>query len=55
MDIFMSHTWPGNIRELRNVLERVRDHVREGSNFTIELAGRVWQDFRKKPGRFGRG
>src|SRR6266705_2898472 len=22
MDIFMSHTWPGNIRELRNVLER---------------------------------
>jgi DNA-binding NtrC family response regulator len=21
-DIFMSHTWPGNIRELRNVLER---------------------------------
>jgi DNA-binding NtrC family response regulator len=23
MDIFMSHTWPGNIRELRNVLERV--------------------------------
>ncbi len=22
LDIFMSHTWPGNIRELRNVLER---------------------------------
>lgn len=22
MDIFMGHTWPGNIRELRNVLER---------------------------------
>jgi DNA-binding NtrC family response regulator len=22
MDIFLSHTWPGNIRELRNVLER---------------------------------
>ena len=22
MDIFMSHTWPGNIRELRNILER---------------------------------
>jgi len=22
MDVFMSHTWPGNIRELRNVLER---------------------------------
>ena len=22
VDIFMSHTWPGNIRELRNVLER---------------------------------
>ena len=22
MDIFQSHTWPGNIRELRNVLER---------------------------------
>ncbi len=22
MDIFMSHTWPGNIRELRNALER---------------------------------
>src|SRR5690349_19671396 len=22
MDIFMSHTWPGNIRELRNVMER---------------------------------
>jgi DNA-binding NtrC family response regulator len=22
MEIFMSHTWPGNIRELRNVLER---------------------------------
>src|SRR4029450_7733910 len=22
MDIFMSHTWPSNIRELRNVLER---------------------------------
>ena len=22
IDIFMSHTWPGNIRELRNVLER---------------------------------
>jgi DNA-binding NtrC family response regulator len=22
MDTFMSHTWPGNIRELRNVLER---------------------------------
>ncbi len=22
MDIFMSHTWPGNIHELRNVLER---------------------------------
>src|SRR6202140_1373633 len=22
MDIFMSHTWPGNIRGLRNVLER---------------------------------
>ena len=21
-DIFMSHTWPGNIRELRNILER---------------------------------
>jgi transcriptional regulator with PAS, ATPase and Fis domain len=22
LDIFMSHTWPGNIRELRNILER---------------------------------
>jgi len=22
LDIFMGHTWPGNIRELRNVLER---------------------------------
>ncbi len=22
LDVFMSHTWPGNIRELRNVLER---------------------------------
>jgi DNA-binding NtrC family response regulator len=22
MDIFMGHTWPGNIRELRNILER---------------------------------
>jgi DNA-binding NtrC family response regulator len=22
LDIFMSHTWPGNIRELRNVIER---------------------------------
>jgi DNA-binding NtrC family response regulator len=22
MDIFMSHTWPGNIRELRNIIER---------------------------------
>jgi transcriptional regulator with PAS, ATPase and Fis domain len=22
LDIFMSHTWPGNIRELRNIIER---------------------------------
>jgi sigma-54 dependent transcriptional regulator, acetoin dehydrogenase operon transcriptional activator AcoR len=35
MEIFMKHDWPGNIRELFNVLERIRvqfeDHLPEAS------------------------
>jgi transcriptional regulator with PAS, ATPase and Fis domain len=34
LEVLMSHTWPGNIRELRNVLERAVILAREG---TIEM------------------
>ena len=47
MDIFMSHTWPGNIRELRNVLERAADHVRERFDFAFRASGRVWAKCRQ--------
>jgi DNA-binding NtrC family response regulator len=44
MDIFMSHTWPGNIRELRNVLERAAIVCDR------DLIGRA-----HLPGEFGKG
>jgi transcriptional regulator with PAS, ATPase and Fis domain len=43
MDIFMSHTWPGNIRELRNVLERSAIMCEK------DLISRSWL-----PGEFGK-
>ncbi len=43
LDIFMGHTWPGNIRELRNVLERAAIMSEK------ELIGRS-----SLPGEFGR-
>ncbi len=50
LDIFMSHTWPGNIRELRNVLERAaimseRDLIARSS-----LPGEFGKSAAKVPG-----
>jgi DNA-binding NtrC family response regulator len=43
LDIFMGHTWPGNIRELRNILERAAIMSEK------DLIGRS-----SLPGEFGR-
>jgi DNA-binding NtrC family response regulator len=37
----MTHEWPGNIRELRNVVERALSFDQEGGGLPIELAGDV--------------
>jgi PAS domain S-box-containing protein len=36
MDIFINHTWPGNIRELSNVIERAIN-MAQGNSITIDL------------------
>jgi DNA-binding NtrC family response regulator len=37
----MTHEWPGNIRELRNVVERALSFDQEGGALPIEVAGDV--------------
>src|SRR5271155_2874597 len=49
-DIFMSHTWPGNIRELRNVLERATIMSEKDLISRSSLPGEFGRGPAKSPG-----
>jgi DNA-binding NtrC family response regulator len=53
MDIFMSHTWPGNIRELRNVLERSAIMCEKDLITRACLPGEFGKTTAKSPGDLG--
>src|SRR5215469_2590239 len=53
MDIFMSHTWPGNIRELRNVLERSAIMCERDLITRACLPGEFGKSAAKNPGDLG--
>jgi DNA-binding NtrC family response regulator len=53
MDIFMSHTWPGNIRELRNVLERSVIMCEKDLITRASLPGEFGKSQPKGPGDLG--
>jgi len=50
LDIFMSHTWPGNIRELRNVLERAAIMSEKDLVSRSSLPGEFGKVAAKSPG-----
>jgi len=50
LDIFMSHTWPGNIRELRNVLERAAIMSEKDLISRSSLPGEFGKVASKSPG-----
>jgi DNA-binding NtrC family response regulator len=50
LDIFMSHTWPGNIRELRNVLERAAIMTEKDLISRSSLPGEFGKVAGKNPG-----
>jgi len=50
LDIFMSHTWPGNIRELRNVLERAAIMSEKDLISRASLPGEFGRVSGKSPG-----
>ncbi|HXP22962.1 MAG TPA: sigma-54 dependent transcriptional regulator [Candidatus Sulfotelmatobacter sp.] len=50
LDIFMSHTWPGNIRELRNVLERAAIMSEKDLVSRSSLPGEFGKVTAKSPG-----
>jgi DNA-binding NtrC family response regulator len=50
LDIFMSHTWPGNIRELRNVLERAAIMSEKDLISRSSLPGEFGRGPTKSPG-----
>src|ERR1700674_2065006 len=49
LDIFMGHTWPGNIRELRNVLERAAIMCEKDLITRASLPGEFGQTAAKGP------
>jgi DNA-binding NtrC family response regulator len=53
MDIFMSHTWPGNIRELRNVLERSAIMCEKDLITRANLPGEFGKSAGKSPSDLG--
>src|SRR5499433_3107203 len=53
MDIFQSHTWPGNIRELRNVLERSTIMCEKDLITRSCLPGEFGKSTPKSPGDLG--
>ena len=53
MDIFMSHTWPGNIRELRNILERSAIMCEKDFITRACLPGEFGKTAAKSPGDLG--
>ena len=53
MDIFMSHTWPGNIRELRNVLERSTIMCEKDLITRANLPGEFGKSAAKNPSDLG--
>jgi len=53
MDIFMSHTWPGNIRELRNILERSAIMCEKDLITRACLPGEFGKSSTKSPGDLG--
>ncbi|HYA96787.1 MAG TPA: sigma-54 dependent transcriptional regulator [Methylomirabilota bacterium] len=50
LDIFMSHTWPGNIRELRNALERAAIMCDRDLIARVHLPGEFGKSAVKTPG-----
>ncbi len=50
LDIFMSHTWPGNIRELRNILERAAIMCEKELITRACLPGEFGKSSAKNPG-----
>jgi DNA-binding NtrC family response regulator len=50
LDIFMSHTWPGNIRELRNILERASIMSEKDLITRASLPGEFGKSTSKPPG-----
>ncbi|MGH9675600.1 MAG: sigma 54-interacting transcriptional regulator, partial [Candidatus Acidiferrum sp.] len=50
LDIFMSHTWPGNIRELRNILERAAIMCEKDLIGRSSLPGEFGRSAAKSPG-----
>ena len=52
LDIFMGHTWPGNIRELRNVLERAAIMSEKELIGRASLPGEFGRTRRERPERF---